>query len=204
LSADLFAAHMVQHLLLILVAGPLVVLGAPLAPVLWALPRQSRRPIGRAMRRLSFVSRPGVAFAVHSVALWVWHVPGLYEAALRSRGVHVLEHLSFLLTAILFWWAIRHASGASLLYLLGLAVESMLLGALLTFGDRPWYSTYALTTTRWGITPLADQQIAGLIMWVPGGVVYLGSGLAMLAAWLRQSSLADHTLDREARTPVHR
>jgi putative membrane protein len=204
LSADLFAAHMVQHLLLILVAGPLLVLGAPLAPLLWALPQPARRAFGRVIRRLSFITRPGVAFVLHSLALWTWHAPALYEAALRNRGVHIVEHLSFLLTAILFWSAIRHASGASLLYLLALAVESTVLGALLTFADRPWYPAHAATTTRWGATSLEDQQIAGLVMWVPGGVVYLGSGLALLAAWLKQSSWADDTPDREARTPVRR
>jgi putative membrane protein len=204
LSADLFAAHMVQHLLLILVAGPLLVLGAPLAPLLWSFPEPARRAIGRVLRRLSFSTRPGVAFVLHSLALWTWHAPALYEAALRSRGVHVVEHLSFLLTAILFWWAIRHARGASLLYLFGLAVESTVLGALLTFADAPWYAAHAATTAQWGLSPLADQQIAGLIMWVPGGVVYLGTGLALLAAWLKQSSWTDDTPDREARTPVRR
>ncbi|HEV7662311.1 MAG TPA: cytochrome c oxidase assembly protein [Chloroflexota bacterium] len=204
LSADLFTAHMSQHLLLILVAAPLIVLGAPLAPLVWGLPPASRRAVGRAMHRVSPLSGVALAFPLHSLALWIWHLPPLYEAAFHSRGMHVLEHLSFLLTAILFWWAIRLPSGTGLVAVFALAGESTVLGALLTFADVPWYSAHLATTSRWGLTPLEDQQIAGLVMWIPGGVLYLGSGLAMLAAWFKRSSWGDDTLDREARTSVGR
>jgi putative membrane protein len=194
LSADLFALHMVQHLLLILVAGPLLVLGAPLAPLFWALPKASRRPLGAWWHSIAFLARPAVAFGLHSLALWLWHVPPLYDAALRSRGIHVLEHLTFLTTAVLFWWAVLHTArrshGLSILYLFGLALESTLLGALLTFSSAPWYATHLASAPAWGLTPLEDQQFAGLIMWVPGGGVYLAAALGLFAAWFKWSSNA--------------
>jgi cytochrome c oxidase assembly factor CtaG len=202
LSADLFAAHMVQHLILLVVAPPLLVLGSPLAPLLWSLPDASRVAIGRALRRTAIVGQPLTAFALHSLMIWIWHIPALYEATLSNRGVHILEHLCFLGTALVFWWAIRRATVISMLLLLLLAVESSVLGALLTFTDRPWYATQAAAAVRFGIDPLQDQQVAGLIMWVPGGVVYLGCGLAMLAAWLRPAVPSGDRPDPVAHTPA--
>lgn len=210
ISDQLFAAHMVQHLLLILIAAPLFVLGAPVAPMLWALPAPSRRVVGGWWRRLTWLGRPAPAFVLHSVALWAWHVPALYEAALASRGVHVLEHLSFLVTAALFWWSLLHRGragyGVGVLYVFGLALESTLLGALLTFAHAPWYTSHLATTAAWGISPLEDQQIAGLIMWVPGGVVYLASALTLFGLWLNETPQPTpvRTPDPVAHTPAHR
>ncbi|MBV9173097.1 MAG: cytochrome c oxidase assembly protein [Chloroflexi bacterium] len=203
LSDQLFAVHMVQHLLLILIAGPLLVIGAPLAPMLWALPRDSRAPVGAVVRRL-VVAAP-VALAVHSIALWIWHVPPLYEAAINSRGIHVLEHLCFLVTSALFWWSILHPgrNGYALggVYVLVLSVQSMLLGALLTFSSGAWYTSHLATTAAWGLSPLEDQQLAGLIMWVPGGVVYLVCALVLFGVWLKQPA---DTPAPAIHTPVHR
>jgi putative membrane protein len=206
LSADLFAAHMVQHLLLLLVAGPLLVLGAPLVPLLWALPEASRRVLGAWFLRASRLGRPAVAFALHSVALWVWHVPILYDAALKNRPVHVLEHVSFLGTAVLFWWAVLYGGRvgyrSGVLYVFGLALQSTVLGALLAFAPVPWYTGHR--PLSWGMTPLEDQQLAGLIMWVPGGSIYLAAALGLFATWLRVSSRPAPGPDREAHTPARR
>jgi putative membrane protein len=194
LSQDLFAVHMVQHLLLILVAGPLLVLGAPLPPLLWALPEASRRTLGSWWRTIALLARPAVAFGAHSLALWLWHLPALYDAALRSRGIHVLEHLSFLATAALFWWAVLHTAhrsqGLGILYFFAMALQSTVLGALLTFSQMPWYTAHLASAPAWGLTPLEDQQFAGLIMWVPGGGVYLAAALGLFATWFRVSSKA--------------
>ncbi len=193
LSEQLFAFHMTQHMLLILVAAPLLVLGAPVAPLLWAMPELSRRKtVGPWFRRPAAVlTRPGVAFAAHSLALWLWHLPAFYQAALSTSGVHVLEHLTFLGTAVLFWWAIVHMTRAvGVLYLFGLALQSTLLGALLAFSPTPWYTAHQASAPAWGLTPVQDQQLAGLIMWVPGSSVYLAAALGLLAAWLRDSSKA--------------
>ena len=103
---------MVQHLLLIAVAGPLLVLGAPLTPWLWALPPSARRGAGRLWRRLAWLELPLIAFLLHSLALWVWHIPLLYDAALASRGIHVLEHASFLGTSLLLWWSVLRVGQA--------------------------------------------------------------------------------------------
>jgi putative membrane protein len=189
-SADLFAIHMVQHLLLIVVAGPLLVLGAPIAPLLWALPPASRRRVGSWLHRAAtLLTRPALAFGLHSLALWLWHLPVLYEVALRSRGVHVLEHLSFLATAVLFWWAVIHATRAvGVLSVFGLALQSTVLGALLVFSPTPWYTAHQASAAAWGLTAGEDQQLAGLIMWVPGGSVYLAAALGLLARWLREST----------------
>jgi putative membrane protein len=192
LSEDLFAIHMAQHLLLILVAAPLLVLGAPVAPLLWALPEASRRTVGAWFRHsAALLTRPQVAFATHSLALWLWHLPVLYEAALTNRGVHILEHLSFLATAVFFWWAIVHAARAiGVLYVFGLGLQSTVLGALLAFSPTPWYTAHAVSAAAWGLSPIEDQQLAGLIMWVPGSSVYLAAALGLLAAWFRDSSKA--------------
>jgi putative membrane protein len=206
LSAQAFAAHMLQHLLLILVCGPLLVLGAPLLPFLWALPRPGRLALGRGSRVLTTLARPPLAFVLHSLALWLWHVPPLYEAAVADINVHVAEHLSFVLTAGLFWWAVLHrirdGHAASVLYLFGMAVQSTILGALLTFAQAPWYRSHLSSVGALGLTPSEDQQLAGLIMWVPGGSVYLAAALGLFAAWLSSGEQSAHTPDPAAHTPA--
>ena len=178
-----------QHLLLILLAGPLLVLGVPLPPVLWALPAASRRGLGAFWKHLNVLQNPGVAFALHSLALWAWHVPVLYAAALDNRAVHVLEHMTFLSTSVLFWFAIlkpgRPAFGVGILLVLALALQSSILGALLAFSPAPWYAAHLTSAPRWGLSALDDQRVAGLIMWIPGGAIYLAAGLGLFAAWLK-------------------
>jgi putative membrane protein len=199
LGRVLFSAHMVQHELLIALGAPLLVLGRPLVPLLWAVPIGWRRAAGAWTRSAPVrlggrtLTRPFVAWLLHAVAIWVWHLPALYEEALASDGVHALEHTCFLGTALLFWWAMVHGRqgrigyGASVFYLFATALHSGALGALLTFAPRPWYPAYGGVTAQWGLSPLEDQQLAGLIMWIPGGVSYLVAGLLLLAGWLRES-----------------
>ena len=199
LSSALFSAHMVQHLLLILVAAPLLVLGRPQIAGLWALPPSDRRRLTAWWRRATgprvawqALSRPLAAWALHSVSLWVWHLPSLYQAALHSPLIHALEHATFLGTALLFWWSLVHSTtrgrfgyGGGLFYVFTLAAQGTALGALLTFSQTPWYPVYAASVAAWGLSPLEDQQLAGLIMWIPGGLVYLAAGLWLVAAWLQ-------------------
>ena len=194
----LFSAHMVQHLLLTLVAPPLLLLGAPtwlLRPLLrWRVLAWAERSLGH----------PLVALGLFTVALAAWHVPRLYEWALATQLAHVAMHLSLLATATLFWWPVVHADVAThglsypgrMAYLFAACVPSTALGAVLTFAAAPFYPTYsaaadplglglfALTRGAWGLTPLADQQLGGLLMWVPGGLVYLlGIGITLMR-WL--------------------
>lgn len=186
LSSALLSAHMLQHIILVLVAPPLLVSGVPLNPVLHAFSPPKRKKLGRAWRRAKSVraawralAQMPVAWTLHVLVLWAWHAPLAYEAALRTEIVHILEHLSFLGTALLFWWLIMHprgrasaGAGSGILALFTMALQSGLLGALLTFAPAPWYAAYASTTRIWGLTPLEDQQLAGAIMWIPGGTVY--------------------------------
>jgi putative membrane protein len=195
----LFAVHMVQHLLLVMVAAPLLVLGEPLLPILWALRLDARRMVGRqwhAARQVRAVwhllRTPIVAWTLHVVALWVWHLPVLYDRAVRDEGIHIIEHLSFFATALLFWWVLldrrarrRLGAGAAIFYLFTAALQSTLLGAGLSLARHPLYAAHWGTTTAWGLSPLEDQQLAGLIMWVPASAIYLAMLAPMLVRMLR-------------------
>jgi putative membrane protein len=214
LSSALFSAHMVQHLLLMLVAAPLLVLGRPLLPFLWALPPSKRRPLARwwkragpARRAWRAISAPAVVWVINAAALWLWHLPGPYQAALRSAPLHAVEHVSYLGTALLFWWTLAEAGapgrlsrGAAIVYTFAMAIQGGVLGALLTFSAVPWYPFYGPSTAAWGLTPLEDQQLAGLIMWIPASLVYLAAVSALLVAWFQQEEAAARR--REARSPA--
>jgi putative membrane protein len=134
-----------------------------------------------------------VAWLLEAATLWVWHIPALYQATLTSDWIHAAQHLSFFLTAVLFWSALygvgRSAMsyGAATFYVFGTAAHCSALGALLTFSAVLWYPAYQQTTQAWGLTPLQDQQLGGAIMWVPSGIVFIVIGLSLFAKWLRAS-----------------
>jgi len=190
----LFSAHMTQHEILMLLAAPCLVLGRPLVPFLWALPRSWRRIAGR-VNRIPLLTNAFAAWLIGGIVLWVWHAPVLFNATLSSDFVHSLQHLSFLFSAILFWWALingrraRMSYGMAVLYLFTTAVHTSILGALLTFSPTLWYTAYIGRTAAWGLTPLEDQQIGGLIMWVPASLVFIVAGLWMMALWLREAEM---------------
>jgi cytochrome c oxidase assembly factor CtaG len=139
------------------------------------------------------ITYPLVAWAIELVVLWGWHLPALFEKTLTSDLTHAAQHASFLFASLLFWWAAfqggerRIGYGMSVIYIFTTAVHSGILGALLTFSPRVWYPAYNGTTLAWGLTPLADQQIGGLIMWVPASIVYIVAGLWLFALWLEES-----------------
>jgi putative membrane protein len=198
LGGVLFSAHMAQHELLMAVAAPLLVLGRPLVPFVWALPMSWRRTAGvwaavaPVRGTWELLTLPLVAWTLHGVAIWLWHAPALFEATLRSDLVHTLQHMSFLGTGLLFWWALLRGRGggigrpAAVLYLFTTSLHTTVLGALLTFSSRAWYPLYAPATAAWGLTPLEDQQLAGLVMWVPANLSYLIAALAIASAWLKE------------------
>jgi putative membrane protein len=198
----LFSAHMVQHLLLLLIAPPLLLLGVPheLARTLVDL-----RPVGRCEK---WLRRPGAAWLIGVGTIWIWHVPLFYNAALASEDIHVLEHLCFLAAATIFWWPIltplpeaRLSPASAMAYLFAAAAASSLLGILLTFAPPGLYPAYLapqdthgllrLIRTSWGISPAADQQIGGLIMWVPGSLVYLFGIMVALNRWFAEPEETD-------------
>lgn len=199
LGGALFSAHMTQHEILMLVAAPLLVLGRPLAPFLLALPLPWRRAVSKAgkselaQRTWRWLISPAVAWLIHAAVLWVWHAPALFQATLENEAVHAAQHLSFLFSALLFCQALIYGRdgqmgfGAAVVYVFTTAVHTSVLGALLTFSQTLWYPVYQETTAAWGLTPLEDQQLGGLIMWVPAGALYLVAGLGLLLLWLRES-----------------
>lgn len=198
LSDELFAAHMLQHLILVTIAPALLVLGGPQIATVWALPRTLRRAIARwwlharRMRRAwRFVGTSWIAVVIHAVTLWTWHLPGPYRAALEHPGLHAVEHMTFLGTALLVAWAIVHPRGQrrggyaiGILCLFATAMQSGALGAMLTFARAPWYGLQESGAARFGLTALEDQQLAGLIMWVPGGLLYIVGAAALFVAWV--------------------
>ena len=193
-----FAAHMLEHELLMLAAAPLLVLSRPVAVMLWAFPtaiRQGLAGLGHqgwfsaAWRRLC---DPVVATLLQAAALWLWHAPALFDLALASPAWHAAQHLSFLVSALLFWTAMlegraqARGAGIAVVCLFATSVVSGALGALMAFSRSPWYAPYeALGLAPFGLTPAEDQQLAGLLMWVPGGLVHAVAALLVLSRLLR-------------------
>jgi cytochrome c oxidase assembly factor CtaG len=188
LADRLLSAHMVQHILLLTVAPPLLLSGYPLLPIIRGLPTAVRRAIVRPLARqrwLRYVAHglthPAVALIVSSVILWTWHAPALYDLALRTPWVHIAEHALFFGGGLLFWWPVvqpwpsrgQWPRGAIIPYLLAADVQNTVLAAILTFSDRVLYPWYVLAPRVGGMTPLEDQMLAGVLMWVPMSLVYL-------------------------------
>jgi putative membrane protein len=194
----LFSAHMTQHEILMLLAAPLLVLGKPMIAFLRGLPPAWTRALAQVANQSWWnsiwcvISSAFAAWLIHALVLWVWHVPALFQATLHNDWIHALQHVCFLFSAILFWWALLQGGhramgyGLAVLYMFTTALHSGLLGALLTFAAKSWYPDYAATQS-WNLTPLEDQQLGGLIMWVPAGLVYVVAGLALFAGWMRES-----------------
>ena len=185
LSGALFSAHMVQHELLMILAAPLLILGRPWVVVLSAMPAPLRRRWLDLWRRsglkasMRFATNPWIATAVHLVAVLVWHVGPVYDRALANESIHIVQHLTMFGTALLFWYAVlehrRGARGAmtGVICLFFATVVTGVLGAALALGESLWFFGHVATTGPWGLSPLEDQQLAGAIMWVPGGFTYV-------------------------------
>jgi len=195
-ALDRLWAHMIQHEVLVTVAAPLLILGNPLPALMWALPAPSRKAVAPWWRKLSRShARPSgwaawatAAFLVQTTALWAWHAPAPYQWALRSEWVHSLQHATFLGTALFFWWAVigarrRSLYGGAVLANFAAALQGIVLGAFMTFAGRIWYPFYA-DYVGGSLTALEDQQVAGVIMWGPGGAAYLVAAVMLFMAWL--------------------
>ena len=196
LAAERLWGHMVQHVALVAVAAPLLVLGNPMGTLPWALSPRWRRDVASLGGRLSsghtshYAAFAVAALGLHTAALWAWHLPGPYEAALRSEPVHALEHASLFATALFFWWVVagsrRHALyGPGVLVTFAAALQGSALGALMTLASSPWYPSYAAAPSSGGLTALEDQQVAGVVMWGPCGAIYALAAVLLFAAWIR-------------------
>ncbi len=196
----LFSVHMVQHMLLVMVAPPLWLLGTPG----WLLRAALRAPAARRIGR--WLTHPAVAFALFNVTFWLWHAPALYDATLRSEWLHAFEHLTFLATAVLNWFPIlspapeelpRLSLPGQIIYLFVSCQPMVLLGAGLTFLRAPLYTPYLAAPRLFGLSALVDQQVGGLIMWLPGNGVYLLAISIAFYHWL-EGSADSRRAEREA------
>jgi putative membrane protein len=196
LSIQLFSLHMVQHELMMLVGAPLVIAGRPMPTCLWGLPSALRAGAGRLLQPRApgavwrVLTAPVAAWALHGLVIWIWHAPALYDAAVADERLHAVQHAMFVGTSGLFWWGLlygrygRAGYGAAAFYVFTTVIHTGLLGALLTFARAPLYTAYAGPAATRGIDPLADQQLAGVIMWIPAGVILMLLGVAFFVAWI--------------------
>ncbi len=197
LSGQLFLMHMIQHLLLVMVVPPLLWLAGPFATGLWALPRPLRLRIGgwfqyegRVRQFLRLTTRPGLSWLLFVGVLYGWHDPNAYNLAQGDGWIHDLEHLSFFGTAMLFWWRVvgagPHIHGRNSLlsrigYVLALVPPNMFLGVAISLAESPIYTYYLGVPRLYGISVMDDQTIAGLIMWIPGSMMYIAAALVLAA-----------------------
>ncbi len=205
LGGQLFYFHMIQHLLLIMIAPPLLLVANPMAFILWGLPAGWRRKFGRGLSRLLHkdgvfrswlrsATTMGVVWMAWTVSLVGWHDPTAYNAALTYDWLHDVEHLSFFLTGMLFWW---HVTGAGprihkqvgligrIVFVLSAIPPNMLLGVSLAFASEPVYTFYTAVPRIGGLSVIDDQRVGGFIMWVPGSMMYIIAALVLVAKLLQ-------------------
>jgi putative membrane protein len=196
----LFTAHMIEHGVVMAVAAPLIAFARPVGAMAWAVPQRIAAILGAAGAGVTrwwlwrLVSHPVSAALLHGAAIWAWHAPLLYQAALEHVWLHRLQHASFFVTALLFWWSLWHGRlrvrgyGIAVFCLFITTVHTGVLGILLTLSRHLWYPQQGAFAAEFGLTPLEDQQLAGLVMGVPMGLIYTGAALALAARWIMTSS----------------
>lgn len=212
LGEELFSLHMVQHLLLSLVAAPLLLLSNAMPVLLWGLPPEERRTIGRlvssrgpARHLLGWLTQPLVAWWLFVGTQWLWHQPYAYQWALENRWAHYGEHILFFATAALFWWPVigaaplpsRFSYPARMLYTFLAWIPNSILGAGITLSTGLLYPFYRAPAAQLGVDPHTDQQMAGLFMWVPGDALFAGILLALFVAYVRHEERLGERIDRE-------
>lgn len=189
----LFSMHMVQHMLIGVVAPPLLVLGTPG----WVLDPLLKHPLLRRVTRI--VAHPVFAFGLFNLDLWLWHLPPLYDATLTNEYLHIVEHLTFMALGVVFWLPViarssqipKMARPVAVLYLFGGCQPMVALGALLTLANSVFYTPYLEAPRIWGIDALADQQLGGLIMWLPSNVPYLIALSVIFIKWVNDHDRAE-------------
>ena len=211
-EGSLFSIHMLQHLILELVAAPLLIVAAPITLALRAASPPVRRQLLALLhsRIVAVVSFPLLAWVVFAAVNWGWHFSGLYDQALENPGLHDIEHLSFLLAALLFWWPVVGADPSRwrlpypvrLFYLFLAMPQNSFLGVALMSAPVVRYPHYLSIQRSWGPSPLVDQNVGGMLMWVGGDVVFLLAMGLVVAAWVQQedrrTARLDARLDAEA------
>jgi cytochrome c oxidase assembly factor CtaG len=195
----LFSVHMVQHLLLAMIGSPLLLIGTPevlLKPLI--------RP-GFIFRIAKFLTHPFMAFFLFNADFWLWHVPALYDATLTNQNIHILEHITFIVFGFINWWPIFSpltedlpplTTGGKVLYLFFSGMPVVALGAGLTFAG-PLYAPYLEAPRLWGLSPATDQQLGGLIMWVPGNIIYIIIVSILFIRWMQQQEAKQRAREAE-------
>jgi putative membrane protein len=181
----LFSAHMVQHLLLTLVAPPLLIAGTPGWMLRPALGWPAVGPLAK------WLTKPAHSFAIFNVVLAGWHLPPVYNLAMGHHAVHIVQHLMFIAAAVLMWWPImsplpelpRLSYPAQMLYCFALSIPMSLVSVYIAYADALLYTAYAAAPRMWGVTPMQDQLIGGLVMWIPGGLFFFGVMSAVYWQW---------------------
>lgn len=199
LGERLFFVHMVEHESIMAISAPLIVLARPIGTMMWAFPRRVRLGLRTALNAPAvrtcwrWLSAPRIATLLHGIAIWAWHAPPLFDAAVTNVVLHRLQHLSFLVTAVLFWWAIFYCRdrGVAAWDVFITMLHTSVLGALISLGPRVLYHVQTEHAQNWGFLPLEDQQLAGIVMWVPAGTIYAGIAIWLVAQWIKTSSIAE-------------
>ncbi|HEY7298384.1 MAG TPA: cytochrome c oxidase assembly protein [Xanthobacteraceae bacterium] len=192
LSVALFSARVTQHIVLTLVAAPLVVLGRPERAFAAFLPL---RMVGALLKKHGM----GIGAAGFAVTMWTWHLPGPYDATLQNNYAYWAMHITTFGSALIFWHALLFhgatRTGSALVAAFGTAMQMSLLGAVLTLAPRALFAVHSTTTWPWGLSPLEDQQLGGLIMWVPAGVLFTVYGIVAFGRWMASFEAAPATLE---------
>ncbi len=196
-GGQLFYMHMIQHLLVMMVAVPLMLIANPFPVLMWGLPVRARRTVGRtitqdsAFRRIfAKITSPGISWLLFVTVYVGWHDQNMYDWALRSNFVHDIQHLTFFAVSMLVWW---HITGAAprfhrtlstaqrLIFAISLVPISMFLGIAITFASKPIFEHYTTIPRLYGLSVMEDQKIAGLIMWIPGGMMHLLAAVILIS-----------------------
>ena len=215
-GGDLFFMHMIQHLSLMMIAAPLLLLASPMAVFLWAFPGTIRHQLGRAFtpngvlrRVLTGVTVPVIAWLFYVVVIWAWHVPVVYDKALEQEWLHIVEHLVMFGAAVIFWWPVIGPAPIRshlpypfrFLYLFLALSQNIVLAAILTFADSPVYAHYEDSPEHWGLGVDLDQQLGGILMWLPGAMMYFTALGILFYIWVSQEEreIAHLAIDAEKR-----
>ncbi|HEX3641697.1 MAG TPA: cytochrome c oxidase assembly protein [Ktedonobacteraceae bacterium] len=195
----LFSAHMIQHLVLTIVGPPLMIVGTPG----WLIEPVLRNRI--IFRVAKFLTYPFVAFTLYNVDFWLWHAPRLYNATLVNETLHILEHLTFIGLSLIYWWPVfsplkqglpRLSIGGQILYIFLGGMPTVALGAGLTFAP-PLYTPYLYAPRVWGISAAMDQQLGGLIMWVPANIAYIIVASILFIRWMQAQDAKQQAAEAE-------
>ena len=204
LSSQLFFIHMIQHLLLTMVAVPLLLIGNPFPVLVWGLPKRGRHSMSRLLngrstfrKVLAKITSPGIVWLLYVSALIGWHDPKLYNLALRNEFVHDVEHLSFFITTMLLWWHVLGVAprfhptmsvGLRLVYTISVVPVSVIIGVVIAFAQTPIYTYYLDVPRLMGLSVLEDQMISGILMWIPGSEMFFWAALIVLTTVVKEDA----------------